>query len=269
MSQNESNFLSIIVPIYNQETTIKKNLQAILTELESFTKTYEVIAVIDGCHDKSETEAKKIHSNKLKIVGYPTNKGKGYAVRFGMARSKGDIIGFIDAGGEIRESGIPMLMEHMRWYDADIVIGSKRHPASKITYPWYRKIFSIGYQLGIRLLFDLNVRDTQVGLKMYKRKVLEEVLPRLLVKEFAFDVEILAVSKYLGFDRIYESPVELDFQQVTSHINRKRVFKVIFGMIRDTLAIFYRLKIIKYYDNNSHRNWRFDPELNFRVNTGY
>ena len=268
MSRESTNFLSIIVPVYGQEKTIAKNLHSILLELDTLRIEYEVIVVIDGQVDNSQREAKKVHSPKIKIIGYATNRGKGYAVRFGMAKAKGDVIGFIDAGGEIRESGIPMLFEHMRWYNADIVIGSKRHPVSKVAYPWYRKILSIGYQLFIRLIFGLHVRDTQVGLKLYKRRVLEDVLPRLLVKEFAFDIEILAVARYLGYTRIYESPVDLDFKQVTSSISWKRILFVIYGMIRDTLAIYYRLRIIKYYDTGSHRKWNFDPELNFRVNTG-
>lgn len=268
MNRDFPKLLSVIVPVYNQGSTIRKNIQGIVQELELFNTPYELIIVDDGSWDNSVQAVKKMLSSKIKIIGYKTNKGKGYAVRFGMAKAKGDVIGFIDAGGEIRESGIPMLIEHMRWYNADIVIGSKRHPVSKISYPWYRKILSFGYQMLIKVLFGLNIRDSQVGLKLYKRSVLEDVLPRLLVKEFAFDIEILAVSKHLGYDRIFESPIELDFKQVTSNITPKRVFSTIFRMTRDTLAVFYRLRILKYYDEGNHRKWRYDPELNFRVNTG-
>lgn len=268
MNRDFPKFLSVIVPVYNQGSTIKKNIQGIVQELELFKIPYELLVVDDGSSDNSVQAVKKITSSKIKIIGYKTNKGKGYAVRYGMAKAKGDVIGFIDAGGEIRESGIPMLIEHMRWYNADIVIGSKRHPVSKISYPWYRKILSFGYQILIKLLFGLNIRDSQVGLKLYKRNVLEDVLPRLLVKEFAFDIEILAVSKHLGYDRIYESPIELDFQQVTSSLNKKSVSKAIAGMLRDTLAIYYRLRLLRYYDHDNKRKWIYDPELNFRVNTG-
>jgi glycosyltransferase involved in cell wall biosynthesis len=268
MNRDIPRFLSIIVPVYNQASTIKKNLKAILAELDVLSIPYEMIVIIDGSPDNSLKEVKKITSRKVHVYGYKTNKGKGYAVRYGMARSKGDVIGFIDAGGEIRESGIPMLIEHMRWYDADIVVGSKRHPVSKVYYPLNRKILSIGYQILIRILFGLNITDSQVGLKLYKRKVLEDVLPRLLVKEFAFDIEVLAVAYHLGYSRIYESPIELDFKIVTSTISKGTLHYAVSGMLRDTLAIFYRLHIKRYYDHGNHRKWYFDPELNFRVNTG-
>ncbi len=257
--------LSLIIPVYNQEKTIAKNLRNIVAALEQLTHPYEIIVVVDGATDKSMEEAKKVSSQHLSVVGYKTNKGKGYAVRFGMAKSHGDIIGFLDSGGDIDETGLTMMLEHFRWYNADIIVGSKRHPVSKVYYPLGRKILSLGYQLIVRLLFGLNIRDTQVGFKLYRRDVLEDVLPRLLVKQFAFDIEILAVAHQLGYRRIFEAPVELDFTGASS-ITSTSFWKVVLHTLWDTLAVFYRLKILCYYDNANKRKWRFDPELNFRVN---
>ncbi|HSW98078.1 MAG TPA: hypothetical protein VLF89_09705, partial [Candidatus Saccharimonadales bacterium] len=144
-------------------------------------------------------------------------------------------------------------------------IGSKLHPGSKVNYPWQRKILSIGYRTVVKLLFGLSVRDTQVGLKLYKRKVLEDVLPRLLVKHHAFDIELLAVAYRLGYKRIIEGPVNIDFNN-SSSITSKNFWKVVWLMMWDTVAVFYRMKILKYYDNGNNRKWRYDPELNFRVN---
>jgi glycosyltransferase involved in cell wall biosynthesis len=189
-----------------------------------------------------------------------------------MARAKGDYIAFIDAGMEINPNGISMLLEHMEWYDADIIVGSKRHPASKTNLTPLRKIYSWGYYLGVKFLFGLKVRDTQAGLKIFKRKVLEKVLPRLLVKEFAFDVELLAVAHHLGFRRIFEAPVELDLDFSDGSKFKKQYFpffnKSIRGMLVDTIAIFYRLHVLRYYDDKSKRRWKYDKELDMRVNTG-
>lgn len=267
MSKKPSSLLSIIVPVHNQEYTIRKQLATIVSELESSGISYEVIVVIDGMEDNSMEEAKKVKSKKVYVIGYKTNHGKGYAVRFGMSKSKGDIIGFLDGGGDIREAGLSMMLAHFRWYGADIIVGSKRHPASKIDYPLSRAVLSWGYQQLVRFLFGLNIRDTQAGIKLYSRKVLEDVLPRLLVKQFAFDIEILAVARHLGYSRIYEAPIELDFTGVSS-ITKVSVWHVIFLMLWDTLAVFYRLRIHRYYDNNNRRKWKFDPELNFRINVG-
>lgn len=259
--------MSIIIPVYRQERTIQRNLRLIEAELSQLTVPYEVIVVIDGDEDGSKEEAKRVRSKNVSVVGYATNHGKGYAVRYGMAKSHGSIIGFLDAGGDIRAEGLSMMLEHFRWYNADIIVGSKRHPVSKVRYPLYRRMLSWGYQMLTRLLFGLNVRDTQVGLKLYRRVVLEDVLPRLLVKRFAFDIEILAVAWRLGYKRIYEAPVELEFS-AASTITSRSFWTIIYRMLWDTLAVFYRLKIVHYYDDVNKRKWRYDPELNFRVNIG-
>jgi len=267
MATNNPKLLSLIIPVYRQESTIRKQLQNIIAVLETLPTPYEVIVVIDGREDHSFQEAKKIRSNKLLVVGYKTNHGKGYAVRYGMGKSKGDVIGFLDAGGDLSERGLSMMLAHFTWYNADIIVGSKRHPVSKVEYPFARKVLSWGYQQLVKLLFGLCVRDTQVGMKLYRRKVLVDVLPRLLVKQFAFDIEILAVAHHLGYQRIYEAPIELDFSSVSS-ITSLTIWRVIFQMLKDTFAVFYRLKILHYYDNVNKRKWIFDPELNYKVNIG-
>ncbi len=267
MRKREPKLLSLIIPVYKQEKTIYDNLRHILSELELLSYSYEIIVVVDGEIDKSFQEAKKIHSPFVTVVGYQTNHGKGYAIRYGIAKSKGNIIGFLDAGGDIHADGLAMMLAHYQWYNADIIVGSKRHPVSKIHYPKQRKILSWGYQIIIKLLFGLNIRDSQVGMKLYRRKVLEDVLPRLLVKRFAFDIEILAVANHLGYSRIFEAPIELDFTGASS-ITNSNFWRIILYTLLDTLAVFYRLRLLRYYDSTNKRKWRYDPELNFRINIG-
>ena len=177
MKKERPNFLSVIVPAYKQSGTIKKDLLRIKNVLDKIRYDYELICVVDGKEDSTYKNAKKISSERIKVIGYKNNHGKGYAVRYGMARAKGNYIAFIDSGMDIDPNGISMIIEHMEWYDADIIVGSKRHPASQVEYPLLRKIYSIGYQIGLKILFGLNIKDTQAGLKVFKRKVLLDVLP--------------------------------------------------------------------------------------------
>lgn len=267
----EINKISLIVPAYRQEKTIVYDLKRIKRVLDQLRYPSELICVVDGMADNTFKNAQKFAQNNpgVKVVGYETNKGKGYAVRFGMGQSNGDIIGFMDSGMDLNPNGLSMLLEHFEWYNADIIVGSKRHPVSKVNYPWQRKALSAGYQLLVLILFGLKIRDTQVGMKFFKRETLEKVLPRLLVKAFAFDVEILAVANYLKYSRIYEAPVEIKLKfGGTSTVTSKRFIRTVLAMLKDTLAIFYRLRILNYYSDKNHRKWRFDPELNFRVNVG-
>jgi glycosyltransferase involved in cell wall biosynthesis len=250
-------FLSVIVPAYKQEATIKDDLETIdatLKEGLGANYDYEIICVVDGELDKTKENAEKYKSPRVKILSYKENKGKGYAVRFGMKNAKGDLISFLDAGMEISPKGIMMLMAHMDWYNADIIVGSKRHPASRVNYSFSRKIFSLAYHLGIKVLFGLNLTDTQSGIKIFKRNVVEKILPRLLVKRYAMDIEMLAVANYLGFTRIYEGPIEVHFDERTSRINWYDGFRAIW----DTVAVFYRLKILHYYDDKNRQHWLTD-----------
>ncbi|KKT48601.1 MAG: Glycosyl transferase, family 2 [Candidatus Collierbacteria bacterium GW2011_GWB1_44_197] len=181
--------LSVIVPAYNCKT-IYTDLSTIKLYLDLLNRPYELICVVDGLKnskDRTADLAKSFRAKNSKIYYYKENKGKGYAVRYGMARAKGGIIAFIDAGNDLHAKGIGLALEHMKWYDADIIIGSKRHHASKVLYPWSRKLLSYIVQKATKFVFGLNVSDTQTGLKVFNRDVLVEVLPRLIVKRWAFD----------------------------------------------------------------------------------
>jgi glycosyltransferase involved in cell wall biosynthesis len=264
--------VSIVVPAYKQEKTIKEDLERIHNVMSQTRWDFEIIVVVDGLSDNTFQEAKKVKERNVKVYGLKNNHGKGYAIRYGIARSKGGYVAFIDAGMEIHPNGISMLLEHMEWYNADIVVGSKWHPASKAQVPPIRKLYSRGYHLGVKILFGLRLKDTQAGLKIYRREVLKKVMPRLLVKEFAFDIELLAVAQKLGFIRMYEAPVEislLDSDNASKLAGARLFFNAsIRQMLIDTLAIFYRLKILRYYDDASKRRWKYDKELDMRVNTG-
>ncbi len=263
--------MSVIVPAYKQEKTIVSDLKRIKDVLDRLRYPTELICVVDGNIDATFKKASDFARNNqnIRVIGYDTNKGKGYAIRFGMAESKGDIVGFIDAGMDLNPNGLFLLLEHFEWYNADIIVGSKRHPVSKVYYPWQRKLLSMGYQFLVFLLFGLKVRDTQVGMKFFKREVLEKVLPRLLVKAFAFDVEMLAVANYLKYSRIYEAPVEIKLRfGGTSTVTSQRFIRTVLAVLIDTLAVLYRLRILNYYSDKNQRKWKFDPELNFRINVG-
>jgi glycosyltransferase involved in cell wall biosynthesis len=263
----KTHLISVVIPAYRQERTIFKDLSQVMDVLKKIRYDYELIVVVDGRIDKTFENAKKIKSKKIKVVGLEKNHGKGYAIRYGMAGTKGDIIAFIDAGMDLDPNGLSMLLEHFEWYNADIIVGSKRHPVSQINYPWQRKVLSIVYQILVKILFGLNIRDTQVGMKFFRRKVLEDILPRLLVKAYVFDVELLVVAQRLGYRRIYEAPVRLRWERGGSVLS-KTLWKTLWGVLWDTAAVYYRLKILRYYDDSSKRKWRYDPDLNFRINIG-
>ena len=246
--------ISLVIPAFKQERTIREDVMGLEQSLTDLELDYEIIVVVDGNLDKTYDAIKSLRNKRLRIYMYENNQGKGYAVKFGMRKATGDVIGYIDAGMDISPESISMLLNHMIWYDADIIVGSKLHPVSQVEYPLTRKILSWGWRTVTHLLFGFKVRDTQVGLKIFKKKVAKDVFPRLLVKKFAFDVEMLAVAYTLGYKRIFEGPIRLNFNNVSS-ITSIGLWRVILFMLIDTLAIFYRLKIIRYYRKSNKKNW--------------
>jgi glycosyltransferase involved in cell wall biosynthesis len=240
--------LSLIVPAYKQEKTIAKDLQNLSSVLAKLPLKYEIIVVEDGQEDKTFEVLKNLKpkTKNIKVFGYKKNIGKGFAIKYGVEKAKGDVIGFIDAGMDIDPTEISIALDIMEWNKADIVIGSKLHPESKVKYPIQRKILSWGYRTLTHILFGFNVKDTQVGFKLFRGKVAKEVFSRIIVKRFAFDIEVLTVAQKLGYTKIYEAPVKLNFR--SGSITSSSFWKIIYSMLWDTAAVFYRLRILHYYD---------------------
>src|SRR5438094_6612328 len=234
--------LSVVVPAYREGRRIFGNITRLVGELDKLGVPYEVVVVSDGNTDATVSEAKRIESRAVRVFHYPMNIGKGFALSCGVDQSVGDLVTFIDADMELDPANIAVFIDTMRSSGCDAVIGSKRHPQSEVAYPRFRRIQSAVYQLLVRMLFRLNVRDTQTGLKLFRRQVLQEALPLLAIKRFAFDLELLVVANHLGYRHLCEAPIKLDYQ-FDSTVNLGSAWNVLW----DTAAIFYRLRILHFY----------------------
>jgi dolichol-phosphate mannosyltransferase len=166
--------LSVVVPVYNEARTIVDNVRTIRERVEGgLGEAVEVIVVSDGSIDESEERLLADASHRARVIHYDRNLGKGYAVKTGALAARGRWISFVDADLDVDPASIPSFLKLARRESMDFVIGSKRHPDSLVHYPRSRRVASWLYQKLIRLLFSLDVRDTQVGLKVFKREVAE------------------------------------------------------------------------------------------------
>lgn len=245
--------LSIIIPAYNKELEVFQVVSSFIDELKHTSSDWEIIVVDDASKDRTLREAvrsKKFNGNsqRIKIFSYNMNQGKGFALYYGFKKSSGDIIVFADSDLDLPATNLDVILDHFQNTGADIVIGSKRHPLSKVKYPLARRVLSICYQLLTQTLFDLDVTDTQVGFKAFKRQVLEKSFPRIVVKAFAFDLELLVVAKLMGYGKIVEAPIRLDYN-FSSTISFSAVQKI----LRDTLAIYWRKNLLSYYERPHFR----------------
>ncbi len=235
--------LTLIVPIYNGSEYVAENLRKIVHALEELGDSYEILAVCDGCTDDTAAVVEGVLDRRIRVLRYAQNHGKGHAICFGVAHAHGRLVGWLDADLDIEPDAIVTAVRRFEHSEIDAVIGSKRHKDSEVDYPPLRRVLSWGFQLLVRLLVQVNVRDTQVGAKVFRREMLDVVVPLLLIKRYAFDLELLAVGVEFGFDRIEEMPIQLHYRFTGTSINTEAVQR----MFIDTLAIAYRIHLCHWY----------------------
>jgi O-antigen/teichoic acid export membrane protein len=239
--------LSVVVPYYNPGLLLVPTIERLLSVLDASGASYEVVAVSDGSTDGSDRQLDEVvtgHPQLTNLV-FAHNQGKGAALRVGLARGRGRYLGFIDADGDLDPILFDSFQTMVRLYHPDIILGSKRHPLSEVEYPLLRRVYSWGYQQVVRLGFRLNIRDTQTGIKLIRRDVLSAVLPRMVEKRFAFDLELFVIARRLGYKRFLEAPIRLR-HQFTSTVSWRSVYR----SLLDTLAIWYRLRVLHFYDGD-------------------
>lgn len=238
--------LSVLIPVYNEAEHICQNLKETASTLGGFCEEFEIVVCDDGSADDSYAEALKAseEDTRIKVVRNPANEGKGFALKTAFQNSSGELVVFLDADLDLHPRLIEELIEKMERTDADVVIGSKFHADSELEYPFHRLVLSHIYAFVLWVLFSLPLRDTQTGLKLYKRKVLEKIFPRIVCRRFAFDVELLANSFLQGY-KVVEAPVVIRFRRERRW--GRIGLKTLLLTAQDTLAIFYRYYFLNYY----------------------
>ncbi len=246
-SGSEQPLLTVVVPVYNLQASIGENVRVIHDRVsERLEEPFELILVSDGSVDRTEEVALETALSGLRVLHYDRNLGKGYAIKVGALEATGRWVGYVDADLDLDPASLADYVRVAEVEELDFAIGSKRHPGSQVHYPASRRVASWLFQRLVRLLFRFDVRDTQVGLKVFRREVVDDVMPFLLVKRFAFDIELLAVARAFGFDRVSELPVTLDYRFTGSGVRSGAVARALL----DTAAIFYRLRILRTYQRN-------------------
>jgi O-antigen/teichoic acid export membrane protein/glycosyltransferase involved in cell wall biosynthesis len=233
--------LTVVLPCHNAGEGVRQVLNALQEELQHV-GSWEIIVVSDGSTDRTIDIVQENASDRIRLIHEPIRIGKGNALRLGLGQARGKYVAFIDADGDIDPRAIRPALALMDLYDPEVVLGSKRHPLSEVQYPMLRRLMSWTYHKLCRLLFRVSVRDTQTGFKLIRRDVLATVLPRMLEKRYAFDLEFLVVARRLGYRRIFEAPIRIEyrFQSQVAPVAALHI-------VVDTLAIFYRRFILNTY----------------------
>lgn len=234
--------LSFVIPAYNEEDSIEDALGTLDEVVKHSKLPYEIVVVDDGSKDRTFSRATRYASGNghVRVVSYDENVGKGYAVKAGFMQTTGEVVVFADSDMDIDFKMVSSYVDALE--HGDIVIASKWHPDSLVDMPLARRILSRGFNVLVRFLTGAKFRDTQVGLKAMKKSAFANIFPRLSVKRYAFDVELLAVANLYGL-KIVEMPTRLRI---------RRAFRIteVFRMFVDLLGIAYRLRVIHFYQNS-------------------
>lgn len=203
--------LSIILPAYNEELRLPETLRDYASFFgDRFGDDVELIVVANHCSDNTVGVANEIAADYsfVSVIEESTRIGKGGAVELGMRRAKGDLVGFVDADGATPPKSFFHLIENIgnagcaigsRWIKG-AVVNPRQSLARRIASRILNKLFVQG-------LFGLNVRDSQCGAKLFRKDVLEEILPNATEPGWAFDIDLLCRVKRVGHE-ILELPVE-------------------------------------------------------------
>ena len=203
MGNNEM-LLSVVIPIFNEEPTIGDVIGRLKTTMQKIGFKHEII-VVDDCSEDRSLEISK--SQNVKVYSLKKHMGKGYALRTGFAKAKGEIIATIDSDGSHRPEELPRLLAPILQDKADLVIGSRflrQKPVST------RKLNALGVRLFnvlIKILTRTEVSDSQSGYRVIKSEVLKNL--SLKSGEYEIESEMLVKTARRGF-RVREVPISFE-----------------------------------------------------------
>lgn len=188
--------LSIIIPAYNEEKRLPKTLQSTFDYLAKKKLNYEIIVVDDGSQDQTPRVVKHlaISFENLRLISYPQNQGKGFAVKRGVREARGKFILMMDADFSIPITELAKLWLYRN--DFALVIGSRflRKGPTSMKNKW-RYIISRTGNFLTRMVLDLNISDTQCGFKLFQKEAARRLFSDLVSLRFGFDIEILVKAK--------------------------------------------------------------------------
>jgi len=220
--------LSVIIPVYNEFESI----ETILKRVQDTKMAYEIVVVDDGSIDGTRDILKKLNRKKgIRVILHEKNRGKGAAVRTGMAAATGDVLLIQDADLEYDPRDFPELLKPINEGLADVVYGSRfLGRAHRVTMFWHM-IANKSLTLMTNILYDTILTDMETGYKVFNRKVIEGMIIR--ANSFNFEPEFTAKVLKRKY-RIFEVPITFNPRDYTQgkKIKLHDAFEAIWAIIK-------------------------------------
>lgn len=201
--------ISLVIPVYNEQRLIQASLERIVGYLRERFPQFEVIVVDDGSTDRTKEKIAEIAREESRLITgtFRTNHGKGFAVREGILRARGDVIAFTDADLSTPIEELELALEELS-NGYPVVIASRRHPSStiRVRQNRLREMAGVAFNILVRALLPLSFKDTQCGFKCFTQEAARQIFSLARIDGFAFDVEVLLIALRLGYS-VKEIPV--------------------------------------------------------------
>jgi dolichyl-phosphate beta-glucosyltransferase len=208
--------LTLVIPVYREHRRLGKTIREVAAFMDSATDMeVDAVFVDDGSPDESASIINTLIANRetagMRLIRYPDNRGKGYAVKTGVLAAAGELILMSDADLSTPLQDWSKLKAAVD-AGADIACGSRAVRGALIGTPppLHRRILSRVFNLLVRMAGVHDFRDTQCGFKLFRAEPAKAVFSRLRTHRFAFDVEMIALARDLGY-RVDEVPVRWDY----------------------------------------------------------
>jgi len=226
--------LSVVVPCYNEERRFQQGFSHYYSYLSKQKYPWELILVNDGSRDKTlelMVRAKKTNKN-IKIITYPKNQGKGYAICQGIKVAKGEAVLFTDLDHSVPIDTINSFRPYFE-KGYQVVIGSRRVQGAKILIHQniMRETLGRGFTLLVRFLIDWKIRDATCGFKAFKHEIAKKIFEKITIYDWAFDAEILFIAKKLKLN-LAQAPVAWSNVRGSKVFLRKDIARSLFGLIK-------------------------------------
>lgn len=242
--------LSIIIPTYNEEKRIEKTLNNYYNFfLKKMVRDFEILIVLNGCKDKTREIVESFSKGKKQIIfkEFKEAIGKGGAVIEGFRLAESDLIGYVDADGATKPETFYQLVEGIKNYDGVIASRWIKGAIIKRKQPITRRMSSRGFNVLVKLLFGLKIRDTQCGAKLFKKNAIKKVLPQLGITQWAFDIDLLYRMKKNRFE-VVEIPTEWEDIEGSKLNLKKTIPEMLLSIIRLRLIYSPLRSVVKIYD---------------------
>jgi dolichol-phosphate mannosyltransferase len=206
--KSRDSMISVVVPSYNPGLSIVTTLNNLRSTLSNNFERFEIIVVTDGSTDESP-ELIEALTPQITHVWMNANRGKGSALREGFSRTRGEVVAFIDADGDLDVESLPQMIKVLIDNNLDIVYGSKLHPDSIIEMSPLRKVVSFCFRLLVRVLFQIDIADTQTGIKVFDGSLIRTISPYCRESGFNLDLELFVLANEFGCSNYKSHPIKL------------------------------------------------------------